>query len=132
MLYATEKTAILNQLSRSYQKLLEALEMPASQPLTIDGTIRRFERTYEIACETIHTFYENYHLARRPYNKCLHEALKNGWINDQECWASLMESKSHASFVFSEQLAKDVYETVKKSHHVFGALIASCKTLANH
>ena len=127
-----EKTVILSQLSRSYQKLLEALEMPVSHTLAIDGTIRRFECTYEIACETILAFYQEYLLARKPYHKCLREALENGWIDNHESWSSLMQSKSHASFAFSEQLAKDVYETVKKNHHVFNSLIANCKAMANH
>ncbi len=124
-----EKTVILNQLSRSYQKLLEALETPISQPLAIDGTIRRFECTYEIACETIITFYKECLNARKSHNKCLREALKQGWITDHEVWSALIESKSHASFAYSEQLAKDVYDTIKKSHHAFDHLITTCRGL---
>ena len=125
-----EKTDILNHLSRSYQKLLEALAMPDSQPLAIDGTIRRFECTYEIACATIHTYYQEYLTSRQSHNKCLREALKNGWIDNRECWSSLIESKNLASFAFSEQLSKEVYETIKKSHHVFDSLITSCQDMA--
>ncbi len=122
-----EKTDILNQLSRSYQKLLEALKTPASQPLAIDGTIRRFECTYEIACETIIVFYEQCLNKGNSHNKCLREALKQGWLKNHEVWSALIESKSHASFAYSEQLAKDVYEAVKKNHHAFDNLISTCK-----
>jgi len=122
-----EKADILKHLSRSYQKLLEALAMPATRPLAIDGTIRRFDCTYEIACETIHTYYQDYLISRQSHNKCLREALQNGWIDNRECWSSLIESKNLASFAFSEQLTKEVYETIKKSHHVFDSLITSCQ-----
>jgi nucleotidyltransferase substrate binding protein (TIGR01987 family) len=125
-----EKAEILNQLSRSYQKLLEALETPVSQPLAIDGTIRRFEFTYEIACETIIAFYEECLNTGKSHNKCLREALKQGWLTDGEVWASLIESKSHAAFAYSEQLTMDVYKTVKKNHHVFDNLITTCREQA--
>ena len=121
-----EKTDILNQLSRSYQKLLEALETPVSQPLAIDGTIRRFEFTYEIACETIITFYKEHLSNGKSHNKCLREALKQGWVKNHDVWLSLIESKSLASFAYSEPLARDVYKTVKKNHHVFDKLITTC------
>jgi hypothetical protein len=124
-----DKTDILNHLTRSYKKLLEALETPVSEPLAIDGTLRRFEFTYEIACETIITFYEGFLNSGKSHNKCLRKAIQNGWVDNQECWSSIMESKSLASFAFSENLAKDVYETVKKSHYVFDNLITTCRDM---
>jgi len=124
-----EKSLILGQLTRSYKKLIEALQTPLSQPLAIDGTIRRFEFTYEIACETISTFYEECIGSGKSHNKCLREALKHGFLKDHEGWSSLIESKSHASFAFSEQLAKDVYETVKKNHYAFDNLITTCRSM---
>lgn len=127
-----QKTDILNQLARSYQKLIEALEAPASQPLAIDGTIRRFECTYEIACETIIVFFKECLNSGKSHNKCLREALKLGYLENHDLWSSLIESKSHASFAYSEQLAKDVYETIKKNHRVFGNLISSCRAMTLH
>ena len=124
-----EKQIILNQLCRSYQKLLEALETPVSQPLAIDGTIRRFECTYDIACETISAFYEDHLPAGKSYNRCLREALRQGWIKNHDVWSALMESKSHAAFAFSEQLTKDVYEAIKRNHHGFDSLICSCRKI---
>lgn len=122
-----EKSHLLNQLYLSYQKLLEALAMPASHPLAIDGTIRRFECTYEIACETIIAYYEDRLNNGKSHDRCLREALNRGWLKNHEIWSSLIESKSHAAFAYSEQLTKDVYETVKKNHHAFDILISTCR-----
>lgn len=117
------RNEILQQLDRSYQKLLEALNIPDSQPLAIDGTIRRFESTYEIACETIHAFCQESANFCRSNRSCLKEALQKGWIEDQSAWDTLMTSKNHAAFVYSELLTKEVYETVKRNHHAFNSLI---------
>jgi len=125
------KDLMLTQLDRSYHKLLEALEIPASQPLAIDATIKRFECTYKIACETIHTFYEDRLDARRSQRKCVQEAIKEGLIEDQDTWMVLIMSKNLASFPYSEQLSLDVYDTVKKHHRAFNSLISSCKDLVH-
>ena len=122
-----EKTAILNQFSRSYKKLVEALETPLSQPLALEGTIRRFEFTYTLACETVITFYEECICQGKSHTKCLREALKNGFLKDSEGWSCLIESKSHASYAYSEMLAQDVYDTIKRNHHAFDHLIETCR-----
>jgi len=126
-----ERDEILKQLDRSYQKLLEALDIPISQPLAIDGTIRRFESTYIIACETIYAFYQDCLESGRSHRNCLLEALQRGLIEDETAWHSLMVSKSHASFMLNELLTKDVYESVKKNHHAFHSLITGFKKSAH-
>lgn len=123
-----KKNTILTQLDRSYKKLLEAFEIPVSQPLAIDGTIRRFEFTYEIACETINTFFREERLPQSHRN-CLAQAMSEGWIGEPEIWLELTASKNHAAFAFCEPLSKDVYDTIKKHHHVFDELIASCRKM---
>ncbi len=124
-----KKNMILMQLDRSYKKLLEAIETPLSQPLAIDGTIRRFEFTYEIACEAINTFFRDDEPAK-PRRNPLTQALSEGWIDEPETWMELMNSKNHAAFAFCEPLSKDVYDTIKKNHHVFDDLIASCRKMS--
>ena len=123
-----KKHTVLMHLDRSYKKLLEAFEIPLSQPLAIDGTIRRFEFTYEIACEAINTFFRGDALPKSHRN-CLVQALSEGWIDDPDTWLALITSKNHAAFAFCEQLSKDVYDTVRKNHYVFDHLIASCRKM---
>jgi len=127
-----ERNEMLLQLDRSYQKLLEALEIPESQPLSIDGTIRRFESTYAIACQTIRTFYEDCLNSGRSHRNYLCEALRKGLIGDQNSWNTLITSKHHADFVFSDLLAKEVYDNVKKNHHAFHSLINGFKKITHH
>jgi nucleotidyltransferase substrate binding protein (TIGR01987 family) len=129
---AMERNEILKQLDRSYQKLLEALQIPVSQPLAIDGTIRRFESTYLIACETIYTFYQDCLKSGHSQRNCILEALQKGLIEDQNAWQNLMVSKNHASFIYSELLIKEVYESVKKNHHAFHSLITGFRKVTHH
>ena len=127
-----EQDEILQQLDRSYQKLLEALEIPVSQPLAIDGTIRGFESTYAIACETIYAFYQECLKSGHSHRNCLQEALQKGLIDDQNTWQCLITSKNHASFMFSDLLTRETYECVKKNHHAFHSLIARFKDRTCH
>jgi|GEM_PF-6307829 len=122
------KQMILSQLDRSYRKLLDALEIPPTDPLAIDGTIHRFEFTYEIACQAVSQFFKDNLPSARSANG-LKEALSRGLIDDSETWQHLINLKFQTPYAFSELLAREIYDTIRKNHHAFGLLIASCRRM---
>ena len=123
------KQMILSQLDRSYRKLLDALEIPSSDPLAIDGTIHRFEFTYEIACETVNQFFKENLLSMRSGNG-LKDALSQGLIDNRETWRKLMTLKNQTAFSFSEPLAREIYDNIRKNHYVFDVLIDNCRRMS--
>ena len=48
-----KKSELLEQLQHAYDKLQDALRIPLEQELSIDGTIQRFEFTFELTWKTL-------------------------------------------------------------------------------
>jgi len=48
-----KKSELLEQLQHAYDSLQDALRIPLEQELSIDGTIQRFEFTFELTWKTL-------------------------------------------------------------------------------
>ncbi|MEA1894317.1 MAG: nucleotidyltransferase substrate binding protein [Euryarchaeota archaeon] len=46
-----------------------------------------------------------------------------GWINDEERWLELLEARNLTSHTYDQEIAMEVYETVKENFQVFGSLL---------
>ncbi len=123
-----KKDDLLKQLIRAYERLEEALGVPLSETLALDGTIQRFEFTFELAWKTLRLFLEDQGIICNSPKMCLKEAFKIGWIENEESWLSLMKARNMTSHVYNEELAMEVYHTIKKGHQqirdVIGVLTA--------
>ncbi|MBW1937113.1 MAG: nucleotidyltransferase substrate binding protein [Deltaproteobacteria bacterium] len=111
------------QLERAYTRLQEALEIPLSEPLALDGTIKRFEFTFEIAWKALKTYLETEGIIARSPRGCLREAFRIGWIHEEGPWLSLLQARNMTSHVYSEEMAMEIYREVQRNHSVIEALI---------
>ena len=118
-----KKDNLLTQLANADKRLQEALETPLSETLALDGTIQRFEFTFELAWKTLKTFLEDQGLICRSPKACLKEAFKMGWIDDEESWISLLQARNMTSHVYNEEMAVEIYEVIKNNHAHIQTLI---------
>ena len=123
---AKELEGVLHNLEKAYSRLKEALLIdPEENEIAIDATIQRFEFTFELAWKTIKKFAEFLRAGECVSGRsCIKLAYKLGWIRDEEKWLSLLEARNLTSHTYSEKVAWEVYETVKKEHPVFEELIS--------
>jgi nucleotidyltransferase substrate binding protein (TIGR01987 family) len=118
-----KKTKLLEQLKQAYKRLQEALDISLDEPLALDGTIQRFEFTFEITWKTLRAYLEDQGIHCYSPKDCLKEAFKMGWIANEEKWLSLLQARNMTSHVYNEDMAMDIYKEVKKGHHFFRSLI---------
>ncbi|MBU0993946.1 MAG: nucleotidyltransferase substrate binding protein [Proteobacteria bacterium] len=123
-----KKDKLLCQLQDAFQRLKEALEIPVSEPLTIDGTIQRFEFTFELAWKAIKSFMEDQGVLCHSPKSCIKEAFKMGWIHSEEEWLALLKARNMTTHVYNEASAMGIYKEIHQRHDLFQALI---KELAN-
>ncbi len=64
------------QLERAYERLREAVDTPLDEPLALDGTIQRFEFTFEIAWKTLKTYLEDHGIVSHSPKGCLMAAFR--------------------------------------------------------
>lgn len=119
---------LLTQLERAYERLQEAAGTPIEDPLALDGTIQRFEFTFEIAWKTLKAYLEDQGIVSHSPKGCLREAFRVGWIGQEEPWLSLLQARNMTSHVYNEEMAMDIYREIKKNHPVFQTLIDKLKS----
>ncbi len=120
-----KKDKRLTQFSQAHGRLEEALAMPLSQPLVLDGTIQRFEFTFELAWKTLKVFLEDQGIQCQSPKGCLREAFRLGWIaaEDEEKWLALLQARNMTSHVYNEKMALEIYQTIKKHACLFNQLL---------
>lgn len=119
----------LAQFERSYERLQEAVNIPLDQPLALDGTIQRFEFTFEIAWKTVKAYLEDQGIVCYSPKTCLKEAFLMNWIGEEEPWLSLLQARNMTSHVYNEEIAMDIYKEIKKNYQIFEILINRLKGL---
>jgi len=120
---------LMAQYERAYERLQEAVGIPLNEPLALDGTIQRFEFTFEIAWKTLKVYLEDYGIISNSPKGCLKEAFRIGWIGEEEPWLSLLQARNMTSHVYNEQMVMEIHKEIKKNHPVFKALIERLKGL---
>ena len=113
----------LQQLINSYDRLEEALSISLSEPLALDGTIKRFEFTFETTWKTLKVYLTDQGIQCQSPKSCLKGAFKMGWIKDEDQWLSMLQARNMTSHVYNEEMAKEIYNTIKGNHLLFKKLI---------
>jgi nucleotidyltransferase substrate binding protein (TIGR01987 family) len=105
----------LDELTLALGRPEEALAVPRSAPLAVDGTIRRFEFVFELCWKAmkalleLHTPSANANSARTA----IRAAYAAGWIDDEPAWLDLLEMRNASSHSYRESMALEIYDRVR-------------------
>lgn len=122
-----EKDKLRAQLESAYLRLQEAVHTPLGEPLALDGTIQRFEFTFEIAWKTLKVYLEDQGIIAHSPKGCLREAFRIGWIPEEEPWLALLQARNMTTHVYNEKMAMDIYNEIQKNHPIFQALLSTLR-----
>jgi len=118
-----KKNKLLKQLIQACERLQEALAVPLTETLALDGTIQRFEFTFELSWKALKAFLDDQGILCNSPKSCLKEAFKMGWLADEEKWLALFQARNMTSHVYNEKMAMDIYSVIKEHHGLFNELI---------
>lgn len=95
-------------------RLEEALSMkPESEnSLIIDGTIQRFEFSYEMSWKTLRRFLEFKGVVTKTPRDTFKEAFKIDWIKNDDLWSQMIEDRNRTSHTYNRELARSVYQNI--------------------
>ncbi len=104
-------------LKKATTKLNEALNGEASE-LEIDGTLHRFEFTFELAWKTIKDCLEEQGIVGKigGPREILKEAFSAGLIENGEVWMDMMLSKNELSHLYDEETSREIYDDIKEKY----------------
>ena len=101
------------------ERLREALnEDLAKGDIIIDGTIQRFEFTFELAWK-LTKFILNYtgiEPETQTPRAVIKEAFRAEIIKDGKGWIDMLEDRNKTSHIYDEKEALKIYEKIKKCH----------------
>ena len=103
----------LDGFQRALDRLDEALAVSPDAPLALDGTLQRFEFTFELAWKTLKDALEDEGIEARTPREVLREAYGAGWLDDEGAWLTMLRDRNLSSHAYSEEMAAEIYGRVR-------------------
>jgi nucleotidyltransferase substrate binding protein (TIGR01987 family) len=105
----------LDDLAQALDRLEEALAVPETAPLAIDGTIQRFEFVFELCWKAMKALVElNSPSAEASSARAaIKAAFAAGWIDDEVAWLDLLDMRNATSHTYREAVTRNVYGRIK-------------------
>jgi len=109
--YEERKQELLN----ATERLKEALQEEEND-IVIDGTLHRFEFTFELAWKTMKDYLEYSRIIDGigSQRDIIKTAFSNGIIEDGEEWIKMMLARNSLSHLYDEEKSREIYREIKK------------------
>ncbi len=98
-------------------RLKEALDEDLGKgDIVIDGTIQRFEFTFELAWKLVKFILDYNGIEANTPRLVIKEAFKAKILEDGEGWIDMLEDRNKTSHIYDEKTARAIYDKIKKNH----------------
>jgi nucleotidyltransferase substrate binding protein (TIGR01987 family) len=108
-------------LARSLDRLSEALRVPEEEPLAIDGTIQRFEFTFELFWKVLQRLLARDGIEANSPRAVLQQSYRVRWLDDEPKWLKVLEDRNLTSHTYREGLALAIYHRVPQHYALLRA-----------
>lgn len=106
----------LANLKKAIDRLREALEVPRTDPLVIEGTIQRFEFVMEIFWKALKRALEYEGIVVKTPRESLKQAFAAGWLSDETAWLDMLDTRNTTSHLYlHEDLVEEAYDDIIKN-----------------
>lgn len=105
-------TEEVSQLKSALKRLKEALTLEPTQ-INKDGTIQRFEFTFELLWKTVKTYLATAGTVTKSPRDVFRAAADADIISDPEPYFQFLDKRNLASHTYSQSEADAVYEAIK-------------------
>lgn len=109
-----EKITHLKKFELAMAQLKKAMAEPETLELSIDGTIQRFEFSFELGWKALKdTLHSAEGIEAKSPKAALKEAYALEWITEETLWLNMLEDRNNASHTYDKTLAKIIYTRIK-------------------
>lgn len=84
--------------------------------IVIDGTIQRFEFTFELSWKLMKAVLEQNGIQAGTPRDVIKEAYKTGMIGDGQAWIKMLESRNQTAHIYNITKAREIYRKIKNSY----------------
>jgi nucleotidyltransferase substrate binding protein (TIGR01987 family) len=103
----------IKKLQDAAERLREGVRK-AKSPLEIDGTIQRFESTFELLWKTLKVALEYYGVRCNNPRICIKQAFKNSLIDDDGTFLDMLNDRNKTEHLYSEATSREIFERIKE------------------
>ncbi|MGZ3782409.1 MAG: HI0074 family nucleotidyltransferase substrate-binding subunit [Pseudobdellovibrionaceae bacterium] len=104
----------ISPLQKALKNLKEALAIKNPTELERDGTVQRFEYSYELIWKFSQKILKENEIEAETPRNVFRELGRIGWINNVEEWFDFQKSRNETSHEYGEALAIKSYALAKK------------------
>ena len=103
------------ELFNATERLKEALQQEECD-IVIDGTLHRFEFTFELAWKTMKDYLEYSGIIESTGSprEIIKTAFANGIIEDGDNWIKMMLARNSLSHLYDEEKSREIYMEIKE------------------
>lgn len=103
----------IKNFKQALARLTEALNEPSSNPLKVDGCVKRFEFTYETCKKTLEAVLMDlgFFIAGNP-REAIKEAGLQGFISNLELWDKMREDRNDTTHEYNTGKAAEIYSRI--------------------
>ena len=102
----------LNKLDKAYKTLQKAVDI-AENDLERDGTIKRFEFTFEVLWKMLKINLDYYGIDCNSPKICIKEAFRNKLIDDGEIFLDMLEDRNKTTHIYDDETAGQIFDRIK-------------------
>ncbi|ETR69069.1 MAG: nucleotidyltransferase substrate binding protein, HI0074 family [Candidatus Magnetoglobus multicellularis str. Araruama] len=99
-------------------KLQLAIET-AKTDLEIDGTIQRFEFTFELFWKLLKVICFDEGVECKSPRKCLKMGYQLGFIKDEKAALLMLEDRNKTTHIYDEDMSRNIFANIKNTHVCF-------------
>jgi nucleotidyltransferase substrate binding protein (TIGR01987 family) len=107
----------LDSLGTALDRFGEALAHPAPDDLMMDGTIQRFEFTFELFWKTLRRFLQREGVDTGSPKSTLRHAYRRGLLDREQLWLDMLEDRNRSSHVYDAAMARQLFRRLPAHHH---------------
>ncbi len=98
-------------------RLGESLQLPVDQEIILDGVIKRFEFTFELAWKWMKEYleYKGMYEAKSPRD-VIRYSFSIGIIPDGDAYIEMMKDRNLSSHTYDKSMANTIYLRIKLEH----------------
>ena len=103
--------------SKALSRLNEALKEEPTE-IVIDGTIQRYEFTFELAWKTMKDYLEYNGIVEDVASprSIIQQAFASKVIDDGETWIEMMLARNSLSHLYDEEKSREIYNNIKNKY----------------
>ncbi|MDI9347825.1 MAG: HI0074 family nucleotidyltransferase substrate-binding subunit [Methylacidiphilales bacterium] len=103
----------MDKLQKAFNRLLEATKIDNPNELEIDGTIQRFEFTYELVWKTLKIYLEELgHQDTSSPKAVLKTAFKAQIITDDQTWLAMFNDRNTLTHRYSDTDSRSIHRQI--------------------